>query len=355
MPCPCSIREGLDPIPRSRVLLPAPDLYNAGLSLTSAAMTTTPSEPDFDCYKKSCGVDFVRFFSRTAKALALPNSKTKTIPLRAGGADGMLLTIQEPTVFEIETVAQELPDAQFDGIEVFYDFTPKGCSSPEQRKAMIENIRQWLISHLYPWQGPGLQIATRVSKGRKHAEPVFTHVVERRADANETMYFGHADPIYADPDQANYAFMRLYAKVTDNRTALLPDKWRCRVELNLNSAGCRHFGLSDPSRLFGFDFRQLGPYFRLARPEIKPCAMPKLRSWSPRMADLLEATRMRLAWDTLQNVGSHAASHDSLINVDGHHRHKLGNRMIQIRLDDLTRKFAKGRKTTAYGESWGSW
>lgn len=107
--------------------MPAPGLYNAGLSLTSAAMTTMPSDPDFDSYKKSCGVDFVRFFSSTAKALTLPASKTKTTPIRAGGTDGMLLTIQEPTVGEIETVARELPEAQFDGIEVFYDFTPKSC------------------------------------------------------------------------------------------------------------------------------------------------------------------------------------------------------------------------------------
>lgn len=267
----------------------------------------------------------------------------------------MLLTIQEPTVREIELVAQELPDARFDSIEVFYDFTPKGSLSIVERKAMIENIRQWLISHLYPWQGPGLQIATRASKARKHAEPVFTHVVQRRAYANETMYLGHADPIYADPDQANYAFMRLYAKVTDNKFALLPDKWRCRLELNLNSSGCQHFGLSDPSSLFGFDFRQLGSYFRLVRPEIKPYSMPKLRSWNPYMADLLETTRRRLAAGTLQAVGSHAASHDPLINVDGHHRHKAANRMIQIRLDDLTRKFAKGRGNSPYGPTWGSW
>ncbi|AXS78629.1 hypothetical protein [Dechloromonas sp. HYN0024] len=323
--------------------------------LTPAAMTSAPSDPIFDSYKKSCGIDFVRFFSRTAKALPLPASKTKTTPLRAGSSDGMLLTIQEPTVSEIKTVAKELPEAQFDSIEVFYDFTPKGCSSLEQRKAMIENIRQWLISHLYPWQGPGLQVATRVSKGRKHAEPVFTHIVERRANANETLYLGHADPIYADPDLANYAFMRLYAKVIDNKTALLPNKWRCRLELNLTSTGCRFFGLTSPNSLFGFDFRQLGPYFRLARPDIKPCSMPKLRSWNPRMADLLEATRMRLALDTLKNVGSHAASHEPLINVDGHHRHKVGNRMIQIRLDDLTRKFKKSSQSMPYGNTWGSW
>lgn len=267
----------------------------------------------------------------------------------------MLLTIQEPTVHEIELVARELPDARFDSIEVFYDFTPKGSLSVVERKAMIENIRQWLISHLYPWQGPGLQIATRVSKGRKHAEPIYTHVVERRAEANETMYLGHSDPMYADEEQANYAFMRLYSKITDNNAALLPEKWRCRLELNLNSAGCRHFGLTDPGSLFGFDFRQFGPYFRLARPEIKTCIMPKLRSWNPRMAALLERTKQRMALDTLQQVGSHAASHETLINVDGHHRHKDGNRMIQIRLDDLTRKFAKGRKVTGYGEAWGSW
>jgi hypothetical protein len=318
-------------------------------------MTSTLTDPKFDCYKRSCGIDFVRFFSSTSKSLPLPPERTKVTPLHAGGANGMLLTIQEPNVSEIELVAQELPGSRFDSIEIFYDFTPKGSLSIAERKAMLETIRQWLISHHYPWQGPGLQIATRISRGWKHSEPIYTHEVERRAAANETMYLGHSDPKYADNEQPNYAFMRLYRKITDNRVTLLPEKWRCRLELNLNRSGCQHFGLTDPSSLFGFDFRQLGPYFRLVRPEIKSCKLLQLRKQNPRMAALLERTRQRMALDTLQKVGTHAASHEPLINVDGRHRHTTGNRIIQVRLDDLTRKFAKGRKATGYGEAWGSW
>ena len=83
--------------------------------------------------------------------------------------------------------------------------------------------------------------------------------------------------------------------------------------------------------------------------------MPKLRASNPRMAELLERTRMGMAASTLLNVGSHAASREKLLNVDGHHRHKQGNRMIQIRLDDLSRKFKKGRESFSYGDEWGSW
>ena len=272
-----------------------------------------------------------------------------------GGHDGILLTIHDTKVEDIELVARELPGAVFESVEVYYDFTPKGAISLLERHQRIETVRQWVISHLYPWQALGIQAATRVSKGPRHVDAVYNGDVERRAACYETMYFGHADPKYSDPAEPNYAFMRLYRKIKDNGLALLPDKYRCRVEVNLNLSGCRHYGLTDPGSIFGFDFRQLGPYFRLVKPEVGLCSMPKLRTWNRPMAELLEIARARMAAGTLRDVGSHSASKEKLINVDGHHRHKEGNRMIQIRLDDLTRKFNKGRKPNIYGDEWGSW
>ena len=263
--------------------------------------------------------------------------------MRAGDHDGMLLTIHDTKVEDIEVVARELPEAVFDSIEVYYDFTPKGALSLTDKHQRIEMVRQWILTHLYPWQGVGIQEATRVSSGPRHAEAVFNGDIERRAENNETLYFGHAKRIHANRDKANYAFMRLYNKKTDNKKALSPDKYRCRVEVNLNSMGCEHFGLTDPSSLFGFDFRKLGPYFRLVKPEVRISYMRKLRKWNIPMAELLESKRTRMAADTLRDVGSHAAIKNKLINVDGHHRHSEGNRMIQVRLDDLTRKFKKGR------------
>lgn len=262
--------------------------------------------------------------------------------MHAGDHDGMLVTIHDTTVEDIEVVARELPGAVFDSVEVYYDFTPKGALSLTEKHQRIEMVRQWILTHLYPWQGVGIQEATRVSSGPRHVEAVFNGDIERRAENYETMYFGHRDQKYADRDKSNYAFVRLYYKKSDNKKALSPDKYRCRVEVNLNSSGCKHFGLTDPRSIFGFDFRQLGPYFRLVKPEVRISPMLKLRTWNIPMAELLESKRTRMAADTLRDVGSHAAIKNKLINVDGHHRHSEGNRMIQVRLDDLTRKFKKG-------------
>lgn len=225
-------------------------------------------EPDFALLKRSCGLDFIRFFSDTAKVLPLSPARTKIKPLRAQDHDGMLLTIQEPTVKDIDLVVRELPAAVIDAIEVYFDFTPKGALSLLERQNRIEDVRQWVLSHLYPWQAVGIQASTRVSKGRKHSEPVYSGEIERRAARYETMYFGHSDSIFADPDEPNFASMRLYRKVTDNRHGLPPVKHRCRLELTLSQAGCKYFGLTSPASLFGFNFRQFAPYFRLVKPEV---------------------------------------------------------------------------------------
>lgn len=318
-------------------------------------LTSIP-EPDLKIYKSSCDIDFVRFFSSTTKTLSISPYKIKVRPLHAHGHKGMLVTIQDPQPSDLLTVAKELPEAIFDAIEVYFDLTPKdqGLTLP-QHHAHIEEVRQWLISHLYPWEAVGLQVATRVSSGKRHCEPVLSGDVERRAKKNETMYLGHSDSIYADPDEPNFASMRLYRKVTDNRMALPPNKHKCRLEVTLNQFGCKHFGLTTPESIFSFDFRKLGQYFRLVKPEVRPYVMRKLRKKAPLMAALLEPKRTKMAADTLIFAGSHAASHEKLLNVDGKHRHQTGNRRIQIRLDDLTKKFAKYmKKREIYGGEWGS-
>lgn len=261
------------------------------------------------------------------------------------------MTIHDPTLYDLIVVTRELPTAVLDGIEVFFDFTPKGELRLKERHKLIEEIRQWVISHLLPWQAIGIQAATRVSKGRKHCEPVFSGEVERRARSGETMYYGHSDSKYADPSKPNFASMKVYRKITNNKKPLLPAKHRCRVEVTLNQFGCKHFGLINPESLVGFDFRQLGPYFRLVKPEIRPLAMCKLRKWNPRMAAYLEPLRMKMAADTLISVGSHAASEEKLLIVDRKHRHMKGNKMILYRLDDLTRKFKKCQRNI---KEWGS-
>ena len=73
------------------------------------------------------------------------------------------------------------------------------------------------------------------------------------------------------------------------------------------------------------------------------------------MAHLLEKTRSRLAAETLRDVGAHSGSREKLVILDGNHRHATANRMVRIRLDDLTHKYEKFGPVSRYGSEWGSW
>jgi len=312
-------------------------------------------EPNFDLFKISCGIDFVRFFSPISKSLALhlPLSRIYYKPMHAHGHDGMLVTIHDPKVYDLIIVTRELPAAVIDAIEVYCDFTPKDKTIPlKERHDRIEDVRQWLISHLLPWQAVGIQAATRISAGLGHSAPVYTDKIRTRATADETMYFGHSDSKYADPGKPNFAFMRLYKKVRDNGAALLPANHRCHLEVTLNQFGCKHFGLTYPESIFDFDFRDLGEYFRLVKPEVKRPATPKrVSAGHPRLSRFFDERRMRAAAETLILVGSHAASHEKLLNVDRLHRHAAGNKMILKSLDDLSHRIEKRRN---YVREWGS-
>ena len=263
------------------------------------------------------------------------------------------MTIHDPKVYDLIVVARELPAAVIDTLEVYFDVTPKDKDlSPKERNERIEDVRQWLISHLLPWQAVGIQAATRVSAAPGHSAPVYTEKLRTRAKPDETMYFGHSKSKYADPSKPNFASMRLYKKDRDNGAVLLPAKHRCRLEVTLNQFGCKHFHLTNPESIFDFDFRDLGKYFRLVKPEIKrPAISKKVRARHPRIAKYIEETRMQEAADTLILVGSHAASREELINVDRRHRHAEGNKMILHSLDDLTRRIEKRRD---YVREWGS-
>ena len=315
----------------------------------------TYREPDFKKFKRSCGIDFVRFFSKTTKRLSLPSARTNIKYLRAEGHEGMLITIHDPTVEDIRLVVTELPSAQFDQIEVFFDLTPKGRLTYAERHRLIEDARQWIISQSLPWQADGMQVATRVSKGRGHVAPLLDDEgEERRAERYETMYFGHSKSMYADPSRPNFASARLYQKITDMRAKLALNKHRCRLEVTWNAAGCNHHGLLNAESLFGFDFRLFGPYFRFVKPEVKADAIKGLHSRNPLDA-ALASKRREMAQNRLREVGSHVAALEPLLNVDGHHRHKAGNRMVQVSLDYLTRKYGSLPGAVAYRGEWGSW
>jgi hypothetical protein len=205
---------------------------------------------------------------------------------------------------------------------------------------------------LLPWQAVGIQAATRVSAGKGHSEQIFTEAIRRRARHDETMYYGHSDSIYADRTKPNFASLRLYKKIADHAGALAHSKHRCRLEVTLNEYGCKHFRLTNPESIFDFDFRELGDYFRLVKPEVKrPTTSIRVMKKHSRIVRAIDEIRMKAAAETLILVGSHAASREDLLIVDRLHRHTAGNKMIFHHLDDLTNRLKKRRE---HVHEWGS-
>lgn len=131
----------------------------------------------------------------------------------------------------------------------------------------------------------------------------------RRPERNETLYFGHAKDRYANPDEPNFAFMRLYEKTTDQGSRLPPKKTSVRVGVSLNEAGCRHFGLRTPTDVFEFNFSNLSDYFRLVRPVF---VTPRLRSRlrksihtaaHKKLAELVTAKQLAIVEDQARTAG----------------------------------------------------
>lgn len=303
------------------------------------------SDPDFGRTKTSPSIDFIKLFSKSFDKPLIDPKRCKSGRHECAAGYGMQVTIQNPTVGDLEAAIAAMVVPVIIGLEVSIDFRPKGKLTPMERVQRMEDIRLWLLAHLYPWGGTGLQFAHRVSSGKGHSEPVWCDRILRRPGRNETLYLGHANDRYADPEQANYAFMRLYEKKTDMRSKLPPGKSSVRVEVSLNEAGCRHFGLNAADSLFGFRFRQLSDYFKLVRPFY---TLPRMgRHWrgSERFAEMIANKMLAIVEDQARIAGVwslHNARH--VYPTLG--RHVNGNRIIGTRLDNLTKKYLRRLPST---------
>lgn len=296
-----------------------------------------PGAPDFDlsCYQISPCIDFIKF-SCPFVDFGLPSSRLKRhFDSSTGNA---IFTLHDPRPEEVSTIADKAPNAMLEALEVSLDFFPKkGRSlSLAERDERLEQVRQWLIGQLYPWEAPGIQAASRASQAAKNVEALFNGDVERRPYPRETLYLGHKDAKYAAIDQPNFAFMRVYRKVTDNRQALAPNKRCCRVEVNLNQEGCAHFQLQRPADLLSFNYRKLGSYFRLIRPQTRPVLLRRLRQSEPKMAEVLEKAQTRHLDERLESVGAYAAGFNRSAFITSDRSAKANDRLQQA-LKSLTR------------------
>ncbi|MFP3515743.1 hypothetical protein SB766_06050 [Pseudomonas sp. SIMBA_077] len=288
----------------------------------------SPGSPDFDLssYQISPCIDFMKF-SCPLIDFGLPSSRLKRHFDSSTG--NTIFTLHDPRPEEVSTIAERAPNALLEELEVSLDFFPKKGRSLAERDERLEEVRQWLIGQLYPWDAPGIQAASRASQAAKKVEALFNGDVERRPYPRETLYLGHKDAKYAAIDQPNFAFMRVYRKVTDNRQALAPNKRCCRVEVNLTQEGCAHFQLLRPGDLLGFNYRELGRYFRLIRPQARPVLLRRLRHLEPRMAEVLEKVKTRHLNERLESVGAYAAGFNRSAFITSDRSAKANDRLQQ--------------------------
>lgn len=314
--------------------------------MTSSLRSPGLLDLDLSLYQISPHIDFMKF-SCGSVDLGLPSGRVK----RNSDSSGKpILTLHDPRPEEIRVIAEMAPNAVLEELEVSLDFFPKKGRSLSliDRHERLEQVRQWLVDRLYPWDAPGIQVSSRASKASGNVGTLCSGDVERRPYGHETLYLGHKEAKYACRDQPNFAFMRVYRKVTDNRRALPPDKHCCRIEVNLNREGCAHFMLQHPRDLRVFNYRELGRYFRLIRPQAKPNALTKLRRSHPKMAEVLDAAQARLLNDTLESVGAYAAGFKKSSFITSGRAAKPNDRLQQA-LKSLTRTWRKGRASVETG------
>lgn len=310
-------------------------------------------EPDFRAYACSARIDFVTVTRDTRlpfNELRRMGAKVPVSGLPHPYRFPHLATLHDAKPTLLADIDLRAPGCQLFAVEVALDFRPKTSSSHE-RQLMLDRMHRYLLSRLLPWRGVGLQEAVRVH--RKGTKPLVAESSPRGTKSSweefselpklaDTVYFGHRDAYYAT-DEPNYAFVRLYRKRRDQRRAVRPDAQVVRVEVNLNRAGCAHFGLHRIDDLRTFDFRKLRPYFHLIEPRVAPVVPRKPATKLPRK--LLKVLRGAEA--------STAAAVTESIRQGGAFRMRLGppaltghgtgaargNGKIAEMLDNLSRSF----------------
>lgn len=166
------------------------------------------------------------------------------------------------------------------------------------------------------------------------------------ARIGDTLYLGHADSRYANPDEPNFASMRFYVKQTDDGQVLRPGRWSARLEVTLTREGCEHFGLRTLNDLRGFNFRMLNPYFKMVRPSFALGAPKHGRTINARLQSAIDAWVERFLAERVNDAG--AWSLDGIpLATPLNKRHADANRRIGVTLNNLSVRFGRGRMRSA--------
>jgi hypothetical protein len=309
--------------------------------------------PAFASYICHGGVDFVTITDDAGLPFNELRAKGAKVPLdpESPFRFPQLATLHDARASRLAALTRLTPHAQVHRLEVFLDFCPRRPVSETSRQTALAVMQDFLLSRLYPWDGPGLQLAVRTYSLADRSEAVLPRewfpladsemfAVRRLPRYDETLYFGHAEDQHANLAQPHLAYMKLYRKVKDDGTSLPPSKWRIRVEVTLNSAGCALFGLKRLQDVQAFSFRRLAPYFQLVEPRAaSPISKKALRKF-PWLAVADEAAR-RAMTEEISATGAYTAGAMKRVSVGKRYQHASGNRKVGQMLDNLSRSFQR--------------
>lgn len=305
--------------------------------MTASALPEEQGEAWYEALRISPTIDFIK--------LIVPGRELRDFPeqvrlVHQGLPVGFsTYRIDDPTPTIVEAVLELEPQAQLVHLEVSIDVRHRESSCGSNHLAKLEVVRQHLISHLHPWDGPGLQQASRVSWRPRKSKRVFCDNLERRPYADETLYLGHRTKRWADPQQKNFAFMRLYVKTRDQGQRLPDQLHSTRVEVSIDREGIQELGLSGLASLFGFNFRRLQNYFRLISLDI---SRQPSKQKDPKLARMIDSAWLSLLNGRIRNVGAYALGTDTRIR----RRRLVGaNARIQNSLQSLTRTWRPRKKS----------
>ena len=311
----------------------------------------TPPAPDFTQYTCSASIDFVKVFHPTHVSLPI-ESKQRNIHCDLG--QGQCTTIHDPSPEDLDAVLPLLDDARIIELEVSLDFRVRGKPDDAERERMLHELKSRIISHLYPWEAPGIQEGHRVSHREGKAEQIVSLSGDiTPARIGSTLYLGHSNSRYANPDQPNFASIRFYLKQRDNRHALAPKRWSVRVEVTLTREGCENFGLRTLDDLRDFNYRKLNEYFRMVLPSYSFGTLKRRRrspkhgrSFDPTLQAAMEEWVAKYLARRVRDAGTWSLL-NTVFATPERVPYPYANRRIGMELNNLTRRFARGRMRSA--------
>lgn len=197
-------------------------------------------------YRFTASIDYVTLKGLNKVALPPLNGKAK----RPRSAPNKL-TVQEPSVADVRTLAEAFPSTFIDELEVFIDVrTTQRMSADEQDKA-LKAFKEFVAKRLKP-----SFVAGTNSGFRGAYDPFLKKTIPynlRIPGAEQQLLNGHRK----DSEQ-----VKCYYKRTDHGKALPVEQHCIRLEIRLDMSGLDRHGLLTLPDLLAFKFRKaLMPYF----------------------------------------------------------------------------------------------